>query len=60
MILVGVDNKDFKTPDGEAITNNLIGRAREISKELRAGQSSQAKLVLLANLASGLTVRNYF
>ena len=52
--IVGVDNKDLKTPDGEAITNNLIGRAREISKELRAGQSSQAKLVLLANLASGL------
>ena len=49
-----MDNKDFKTPDGEDITNNLIGRAREISKELRAGQSSQAKLVLLANLASGL------
>ena len=52
--ITGVDNKDFKTPDGEDITNNLIGRAREISKELRAGQSSQAKLVLLANLASGL------
>ena len=52
--ITGVDNKDFKTPDGEDITNNLIGRAREISKELRAGQSSQAKLVFLANLASGL------
>ncbi len=52
--ITGVDNKDFKTPDGEDITNNLIGRAREISKELRAGQSSQASLVFLANLASGL------
>jgi len=52
--ITGVDNKDFKTPDGEDITNNLIGRAREITKEMRAGQSSQAKLVLLANLASGL------
>lgn len=52
--ITGVDNKEFKTPDGEDITNNLIGRAREITKEMRAGQSSQAKLVLLANLASGL------
>ena len=52
--ITGVDNKEFKTPDGKDITNNLIGRAREISKELRAGQSSQAKLVFLANLASGL------
>ena len=52
--ITGVDNKDLKTSDGEDITNNLIGRAREISKELRAGQSSQAKLVFLANLAAGL------
>ncbi len=52
--ITGVDNKEFKTPDGEDITNNLISRAREITKEMRAGQSSQAKLVLLANLASGL------
>ena len=52
--ITGVDNKEFKTPDGEDITNNLIGRARETTKEMRAGQSSQAKLVLLANLASGL------
>ena len=52
--ITGVDNKDFKTADGEDITNNLIGRAKEISKELRAGQSSQAKLVFLANLAAGL------
>jgi len=52
--IVGVDNKDFKTADGEAVTNGLINRAREISKQLRAGQSSQANLVFLANLASGL------
>jgi len=52
--IVGVDNKDLKTADGEAVTNGLIIRAREISKELRAGQSSQAKLVFLANLAAGL------
>jgi len=52
--IVGVDNKDFKTADGQAVTNGLINRAREISKELRAGQSSQANLVFLANLASGL------
>jgi hypothetical protein len=52
--IVGVDNKDFKTADGEAVTDGLINRAREISKQLRAGQSSQANLVFLANLASGL------
>lgn len=40
--------------DGTPVTDNVIQRAKEIRRELMAGQSSQAKLVFLANLASGL------
>ncbi len=40
--------------DGTAITDDTIQRAREIRDELMAGKSSQAKLVFMANLASGL------
>lgn len=40
---------------GTSILNGgLIGRAREIYKELAQGRSSNANLVFLANLASGL------
>jgi len=45
---------EIKSGDGENVTDNMIERARVIAKELRAGQSSNAKLVFLANLASGL------
>lgn len=40
--------------DGTEVTDDVIQRAREIRAELMAGKSSQAKLVFLANLASGL------
>jgi hypothetical protein len=40
--------------DGTPITDDTIQRAREIRDELMAGKSSQAKLVFMANLASGL------
>ena len=40
--------------DGTKITDDTIARARQIRDELMAGRSSQAKLVFLANLASGL------
>ena len=40
--------------DGTPVTDNVIQRAKEIRRELMAGQSSQAKLVFMANLASGL------
>jgi len=40
--------------DGSQVTDSVIERAKQIRKELMAGQSSQAKLVFLANLASGL------
>ena len=40
--------------DGAQVTDDIIARARKIRTELMQGQSSQAKLVFLANLASGL------
>ena len=40
--------------DGTPVTNETIALAKEYRKELMAGQKSQAKLVFLANLASGL------
>ena len=40
--------------DGSQVTDATIERAKQIRKELMAGQSSQAKLVFLSNLASGL------
>ena len=40
--------------DGSQVTDSVIERAKQIRKELMAGQSSQAKLVFLSNLASGL------
>ena len=40
--------------DGTAIGDQTIARARQIRNELMQGQSSQAKLVFLANLAAGL------
>ena len=36
------------------LTMKLLALARQYRKELLAGQKSQAKLVFLANLASGL------
>lgn len=36
------------------VTSSLVSRAREIYKELAQGRSSNANLVFLANLASGL------
>ena len=51
---------DKKTPgekkaaDGTEINSEVIDLARKYRKELMAGQKSQAKLVFLANLASGL------
>ena len=43
-----------KAGDGTSVTNETIALAKEYRKELMAGQKSQAKLVFLANLASGL------
>lgn len=40
--------------DGTQVTDSVIERAKQIRKELMAGQSSQAKMIFLANLASGL------
>ena len=40
--------------DGTPVTNETIALAKQYRKELMAGQKSQAKLVFLANLASGL------
>ena len=40
--------------DGTPVTDDTIARAKQIRKELLDGRSSQAKLVFLANLASGL------
>jgi len=48
------DTGDVKTKDGKPITSALIQRAREIRDELDQGKGSQAGLVFLANLASGL------
>jgi hypothetical protein len=43
-----------KAGDGTDVTDDTIARAREIRDQLMAGKSSQAGLVFLANLASGL------
>ena len=43
-----------KAADGTSVTNETIALAKQYRKELMAGQKSQAKLVFLANLASGL------
>lgn len=57
-------NKDKQTPpsgpglvkqgDGSMIDDVVISRARQLYDKLNKGQASQANLVLLANLASGL------
>jgi|TARA_R100001463_G_scaffold25274_2_gene60028 hypothetical protein len=44
----------LKAADGTEVNNEVITLARQYRKELMAGQKSQAKLVFLANLASGL------
>ena len=44
----------IKAADGSEVNNEVITLARQYRKELMAGQKSQAKLVFLANLASGL------
>ena len=44
----------IKAADGSEINSEVITLARQYRKELMAGQKSQAKLVFLANLASGL------
>jgi len=44
----------LKAADGSEVNNEVITLARQYRKELMAGQKSQAKLVFLANLASGL------
>ena len=49
-----VKTGNVKAGDGTEINNEVIDLARAYSKELRAGQTSQAKTVFLANLASGL------
>ena len=43
-----------KAADGTEINSEVIDLARKYRKELMAGQKAQAKLVFLANLASGL------
>ena len=45
---------EVKSGDGTSVTDRKIERAKQIRKELMAGKSSQAGLVFLANLASGL------
>ena len=45
---------EIKAADGTEINSEVIDLARKYRKELMAGQKSQAKLVFLANLASGL------
>ena len=44
----------IKAADGTEVNNEVITVARQYRKELMAGQKSQAKLVFLSNLASGL------
>ncbi len=44
----------YKAADGTEITSPVIELARKYRKELMAGQKSQAGLVFLSNLASGL------
>jgi len=43
-----------KAADGTEVNSEVIRLARQYRKELMAGQKSQAKLVFLSNLASGL------
>ena len=43
-----------KAADGTEVNSEVIELARKYRKELMAGQQSQAKLVFLSNLASGL------
>ena len=45
---------EVKAADGTEVNSEVIDLARKYRKELMAGQKSQAKLVFLANLASGL------
>ena len=58
--VVKTDTNDLDKPgkvkaaDGSEINSEVITLARQYRKELMAGQKSQAKLVFLANLASGL------
>ena len=44
----------IKAADGTEVNSEVIRLARQYRKELMAGQKSQAKLVFLTNLASGL------
>ena len=44
----------IKAADGTEVNSEVIELARKYRKELMAGQQSQAKLVFLSNLASGL------
>jgi len=44
----------IKAADGTEVNSEVIDLARKYRKELMAGQKSQAKLVFLSNLASGL------
>jgi len=44
----------IKAADGTEVNSEVITLARQYRKELMAGQKSQAKLVFLSNLASGL------
>ena len=44
----------IKAADGTEVNNEVITLARQYRKDLMAGQRSQAKLVFLGNLASGL------
>jgi len=43
-----------KTVNNVNVDSSLIGRARQIAKELGSGRSSQADTIFLANLAAGL------
>ena len=49
-----VSTGKVKAGDGTEVNNEVIDLAKAYAKELRAGQTSQAKTVFLANLASGL------
>ena len=44
----------IKASDGTQVDSEIITLAKQYRKELMAGQQSQAKLVFLSNLASGL------
>jgi len=47
-------NPESPSTTNKAVTSSLVSRAKEIYKELAQGKSSNANLVFLANLASGL------